>query len=54
VLCQLSERNLLCSAANWAASEVVVGSADHALYVLDCKKGSKKRTLYSESCGHSE
>lgn len=28
----------MCSAANWAKTEVVIGSSDHALYVVDAEK----------------
>ncbi len=34
--------------------EVVVGSSDHALYVIDAAKGTKKRQLYNKSSGHQE
>ena len=54
VLVQLSERPLLCSAAMTDGSDVVVGSADHALYVVDVATGRKKRTLYSKTTGHTE
>lgn len=54
VLCDLSDRPNTCSAADWARGEVVVGSTDHALYVLDVVKGVRKRTLYNKSCGHTE
>ena len=30
------------------------GSSDHALYVVDAAKGTKKRTLYNKTSGHSE
>ena len=39
---------------NWAAGEVVVGSSDHALYVVDVATGKKRRTLYTETAGHAE
>ncbi|KAJ9508488.1 hypothetical protein QJQ45_012034 [Haematococcus lacustris] len=35
-------------------NEVVVGSSDHALYVIDAEKGTKKRQLYNKSSGHSD
>jgi hypothetical protein len=54
VLVQLSERPLLCSAANWGSYEVVVGSSDHASYVVDAASGKKRRTLYSKTTGHTE
>ncbi|KAG2484442.1 hypothetical protein HYH03_016752 [Edaphochlamys debaryana] len=54
VLCDLSDRPNTCSAAAWARGEVVIGSTDHALYVLDAAKGTRKRTLYSKTCGHTE
>ncbi|KAG2433008.1 hypothetical protein HXX76_008735 [Chlamydomonas incerta] len=53
-LCDLSDRPNTCSAADWSRGEVVVGSTDHALYVLDAVRGLRKRTLYSKSCGHTE
>eukprot|EP00879_Flechtneria_rotunda_P022564 GHRR01023824.1.p1 GENE.GHRR01023824.1~~GHRR01023824.1.p1 ORF type:complete len:422 (+),score=146.15 GHRR01023824.1:660-1925(+) len=53
-LVQLSDRPILCSAANWSSNEVVVGCSDHASYVVDLASGNKKRTLYSKSCGHTE
>lgn len=34
--------------------EIVVGSSDHALYVIDAEKGTKKRQLYNKTCGHQE
>jgi hypothetical protein len=43
-----------CSAADWSRGEVVIGSTDHALYVLDAVRGVRKRTLYSKAAGHSE
>jgi hypothetical protein len=55
VLVQLSDRPLLCSASlNDGSSDVVVGSSDHALYVVDSAAGRKKRTLYSKTTGHTE
>lgn len=54
VLVQLSDRPLLCSAAMTDSGDVVVGSADHALYVVDTATGRKKRTLYSKTTGHTE
>ncbi|KAG2448714.1 hypothetical protein HYH02_006070 [Chlamydomonas schloesseri] len=53
-LCDLSDRPNTCSAADWSRGEVVIGSTDHALYVLDAVRGLRKRTLYSKSCGHTE
>lgn len=57
-VCQLSERPLLCLAARWdpggGGGEVVIGSSDHALYVLDVKSCTRRRTLYSKTCGHKE
>ena len=35
-------------------SEAVIGSTDHALYVIDIAKGIKSRTLYTKACGHTE
>ena len=49
-----SDRPILCSAANWQEQEVVVGSADHALYVLDTNKLKQKRQLYNKTNGHKE
>jgi len=54
VLADISDRPSLCSAANWGKNEIVVGSSDHALYVMDAEKGTKKRTLYNKTSGHSE
>eukprot|EP00775_Hariotina_reticulata_P005016 gene5016-5257_t len=54
LLIQVSDRPLLCSAASWEQQQVVVGSSDHALYVVDLQLGRKIRTLYSRTCGHSE
>lgn len=51
---QLSDRPIVCSAANWASGEVVVGSSDHALYVVDLSAAKKRRTLYSKTTGHTE
>ncbi|GIL71317.1 hypothetical protein Vretimale_2829 [Volvox reticuliferus] len=54
-LCDLSDRPNTCSAADWSRGEVVIGSTDHALYVLDVNRGLlKKRTLYSKTSGHAE
>ncbi|GFR45674.1 hypothetical protein Agub_g7088, partial [Astrephomene gubernaculifera] len=54
VMCDLSDRPNTCSAADWSRGEVVVGSTDHALYVLDATRGLRKRTLYNKTCGHTE
>uniref|UniRef100_A0A383VWN0 Uncharacterized protein n=1 Tax=Tetradesmus obliquus TaxID=3088 RepID=A0A383VWN0_TETOB len=54
VLVQLSDRPLLCSAANWGSNEVIIGSSDHASYVVDAAAGKKRRTLYSKTTGHTE
>lgn len=52
---RVSERPLMCSAAMADGSgDVVVGSSDHALYVVDPVAGCRKRTLYSKSTGHTE
>jgi WD40 repeat protein len=51
---ELSERPTICSAANWGSREVVVGSSDHALYIVDVDKAKKKRQLYNKSNGHGE
>ncbi|MEW5302349.1 MAG: hypothetical protein WDW36_005146 [Sanguina aurantia] len=53
-LVDLSDRPSSCSAADWPRGEVVIGSTDHALYVIDVNTGSKKRTLYTKACGHTE
>lgn len=57
-ICQLSDRNLICSAARWkpggCGSEIVLGSADHALYVVDAETCQRRRTLFSKTCGHKE
>ena len=53
-ICNVSEIPLMCSSINWALGEVVVGSSDHALYVVDIQSGKKRRTLYTKTCGHSE
>lgn len=53
-LVQLSERPIMCSAASWGSNEVVVGSCDHASYVVDVRQGKKKRTLYTKTTGHTE
>lgn len=34
----LSDRPNMCSAANWAKNEIVIGSSDHALYIIDAVK----------------
>jgi hypothetical protein len=45
----------MCSATMADCSrDVVVGSSDHALYIVDTSIGVKKRTLYSKTTGHSE
>ncbi|GLC37310.1 hypothetical protein PLESTB_001137600 [Pleodorina starrii] len=54
VMCDLSDRPNACSAADWSRGEVVIGSTDHALYVLDANRGLRKRTLYSKTSGHAE
>lgn len=54
LLVQLSDRPLLCSAANWGSNEVVIGSSDHASYVVDAAAGKKQRTLYPKTTGHTE
>lgn len=50
----LSERPLMCGAANWTDQEAVIGGSDHALYVLCLQKGIKKRSLFNKTYGHSE
>lgn len=51
---QLSDRPLMCSAANWDSNEVIIGSSDHASYGVDAAAGKKRRTLYSKTTGHTE
>ncbi|KAA6424182.1 MAG: hypothetical protein FRX49_06141 [Trebouxia sp. A1-2] len=53
-VCHVSDVPLMCSSINWSAGEVVVGSADHALYVVDVQTGKKRRTLYTKTAGHAE
>ncbi|KAL3143401.1 hypothetical protein ABBQ38_002225 [Trebouxia sp. C0009 RCD-2024] len=53
-VCNVSELPLMCSSINWASQEVVVGSSDHALYVVDVQSGKKRRTLYTKTAGHAE
>lgn len=50
----MSNRPILCSSSNWEAGEIVVGSSDHALYVLDVESCSQKRCLHSKKSGHRE
>lgn len=50
----VSDRPILCSDACWETGEVVVGSSDHALYVLDVEHGTQKRRLYGKHNGHKE
>lgn len=50
----LSDRPLLCSAASWSEEEVVIGSSDHALYVVDTNMLKLKRRLYNRTNGHKE
>lgn len=38
IMCDISDRPSLCSAAHWGRGEVVVGSSDHALYIIDTEK----------------
>eukprot|EP00983_Pelagomonas_calceolata_P082409 1155917-Pelagomonas_calceolata.AAC.2 len=40
--------------ACWNKNEVVIGSSDHALYIVDAEKGTHKRTLYNKTNGHTE
>eukprot|EP00941_MAST-03F_sp_MAST-3F-sp1_P004419 g4419.t1 len=54
ILCNLSDRPLLCMSLSHDAKHVVVGSSDHALYVVDIESGRKTRTLYNKRNGHSE
>lgn len=50
----ISDRPILCSDACWETGEVVVGSSDHALYVVDAEHGTQKRRLYGKRNGHKE
>jgi WD40 repeat protein len=50
----LSDRPTICSAADWDSREVVVGSSDHALYIIDVDKARLKRKLHGNSSGHAE
>ena len=45
---------LLCMAIHPELTEMVVGSCDHGLQVIDLNKLKKKRELYSKRYGHSE
>ena len=49
----LSERNLLCCAADWDVGEVYVGGADHVVHVVDVDKARSKRQLHKTG-GHTE
>lgn len=53
-LIDLSERPILCMAVSPSSREVVIGSSDHALYVLDTDKRARSRTLYGKRAGHTE
>lgn len=53
-LVDLSERPNLCMAVSPTGREVVVGSSDHALYVIDTDKRARSRTLYGKRAGHTE
>jgi WD domain, G-beta repeat len=47
-----SDRNVMC--CSLARNELVLGSADHALYSVDIATGAATRKLHSLSSGHSE
>jgi WD domain, G-beta repeat len=47
-----SDRNIMC--CSLAKNELVLGSADHALYSVDIVTGAATRKLHSPSSGHSE
>jgi hypothetical protein len=52
---RVCERPILCMAAMRDGSGcVVLGSSDHALYVVDGSTGATRRTLFSRASGHSE
>ena len=56
-VCRVSERPVLCSAAlldGGTQQQVVLGSSDHALYVVDASTGRTRRTLFSKTAGHTE
>ena len=58
-LIDFSDRNLLCmslasSAGRTNTTEVVVGSADHALYTFDLETATRRRTLYTKQHGHRD
>jgi hypothetical protein len=55
-VCRVSERPVLCSAAvlDGGTQQVVLGSSDHALYVVDASTGRIRRTLFSKTAGHTE
>lgn len=55
----VSAQPLMCMSLSADRREVVVGSSDHALYVIPLVSGpvrtsSRPRTLYSKQCGHAE
>lgn len=53
-LLRLSDRPLLCSAADWKSGSIVLGGADHAAYVIDVASGKLRRTLFLRNRGHTE
>ncbi|KND00912.1 uncharacterized protein SPPG_04012 [Spizellomyces punctatus DAOM BR117] len=50
----LSERPLLCLDLHPSQKHIVVGSSDHALYVLSLPTLKLTRTLYTKRSGHTE
>lgn len=53
-LVDVSDRPLLCMSSNMR-NEIVVGSADHALYSIDISNPSRSPiTMYSKSAGHTD
>ena len=54
MLCDVSDRPLLCSSVSSTGQEVVLGGSDHSLRIYDVNSGKLKRQLYSKRFGHSE
>ncbi len=51
-LCDASDRPLLCMSVSKDEEEMVVGSADHALYAYNIRTGKPTRKLYTKTHGH--
>lgn len=51
-MCDASDRPLLCLSLSKDEEELVVGSADHALYAYNLKTCKPTRKLYSKAHGH--